>query len=194
LGLKKETEIITEAEQLAFLTKEIVARFSASNKTNLAFAVRVAELLNIPRAFIIDTCGKLELPDRRQKIATWHGYVCIDDSYNISLTTALAGLDAARALARREGKKLLVVTAGIPEFGPDNEDDNIQLGAAIAKNADHAIILQSMLADDIAKGIDVLDAYSVKKNLNTFIQDAHTEFPPDQWVILLQPELTDLYY
>ena len=60
----------------------------------------------------------MELPDRRQKEAEWHGYVAIDDSYNISLTTARAGVEAAVALAKRYGKKLLVITARIPSLAP----------------------------------------------------------------------------
>jgi UDP-N-acetylmuramoyl-tripeptide--D-alanyl-D-alanine ligase len=194
LGHDREMKVITNEEPLGFLNDEILGRFSASNRINLAFAVSVAELLAIPRAFIIDSCGKLELPDRRQKTIVWHGYQCIDDSYNISLTTALAGLDAAQAMARREQKKLLVVTAGIPEFGPDNKDDNARLGSAIAKNADHTVVLKSIFADEIIKGIGRDNKYSIAKNFQSFIEGAHAAFPPGDWVLLLQPELTDLYY
>ncbi len=194
LGPGRESEVVEAEKTLAFLSGAVRARFSSSNMVNLAFAVRVAEALGIPQAFIVDTCGKLELPDRRQKTVEWHGYRCIDDSYNISLTTARAGLDAARDLARREGKKLLVITAGIPESGPENRDDNMRLGSAIAAGADRAVILKSMFADDIAKGIGDRGKYSTEKSLDSFIMNARAAFPPGEWVILLQPELTDLYY
>ncbi len=174
--------------------------FSASNQVNLMFAVKAAQLLQIPRDFIIDACAKMELPDRRQKETEWHGYACIDDSYNISLTTAQAGIEAAAALAKREGKKLLVITAGIPELGPGEKDGNKKLGALIAARADHAAILRSMFADEIAKGVRGATApgsnkkYTFFKDLNSFLAAAPRRFSPEQWVILVQPELTDLYY
>lgn len=193
-GRGDNPEIIIDKEELGFLSEAALARFSASNRMNLDFAIKTAELLDVPRLFIIDTCSKLELPDRRQKIATWHGYQCVDDSYNISFTTALAGLDAARELARREGKNMLVVTAGIPEFGPDGADDNIKLGEVVAAKADHAVILRSIFADEIAEGIGEKSKYSITRDFKSFLGDAHAAFPPERWVILLQPELTDLYY
>ncbi len=176
--------------------------FSASNLINLAFAVKAAQLLQVPRDFIVDTCAKMELPERRQKEDEWHGYSAIDDSYNISLTTARAGVEAAAALAKREGKKLLVVTAGIPELGPREKDGNEKLGELIASRADHAAILKSMFAGDVAKGVRRYDkavtrngkSFSMFPDLNAFFAQAPGRFPPGQWVVLVQPELTDLYY
>jgi UDP-N-acetylmuramyl pentapeptide synthase len=144
----------------------------------------------------------MELPDRRQKEAEWHGYVAIDDSYNISLTTARAGVEAAVVLAKREGKKLLVVTAGIPELGPAEKIGNEKLGELIASRADRAAILKSIFASEIIKGIRAYEKitarngknFSVFEDLSTFLADAHEQFPTEQWIVLVQPELTDLYY
>jgi UDP-N-acetylmuramyl pentapeptide synthase len=144
----------------------------------------------------------MELPDRRQKEAEWHGYAAIDDSYNISLTTARAGVEAAVALAKREGKKLLVVTAGIPELGPAEKIGNEKLGELIASRADHAAILKSIFAGEIIKGIRSYEKiiarngenFSVFDDLSVFSAKAPAQFPSDGWAVLVQPELTDLYY
>jgi UDP-N-acetylmuramoyl-tripeptide--D-alanyl-D-alanine ligase len=186
-------------DALAILTAETRKNFSASNQINLAFAIRTAQLLKIPRTFIVDACKKMELPDRRQKESEWHGYVAIDDSYNISLTTARAGIEAAAALAKRTGKKMLVVTAGIPELGPDEKNGNEKLGAAIAARADRAVILRSIFAADIAHGVRNATIVGNKKyvffaDLAAFLAKAPAQFPSEQWVVLVQPELTDLYY
>lgn len=187
-------ELVTVSDDvLKAFSPEVKSNFSASNQINLSFAVRAAQLLEVFAGFIIDTCGKMELPDRRQKETEWHGYSAIDDSYNISLTTAKAGIAAAVALAKREGKKLLVVTAGIPELGPSEKDGNKKLGAMIAASADHVVVLKSMFADEIVGGAGAKKSTSLK-DLSAFLAGVQAQFPPDQWVILVQPELTDLYY
>ena len=184
---------------LKMLNSEVKSNFSVSNQINLSFALNAAQFLGVPADFITDACVKMELPDRRQKETDWHGYSAIDDSYNISLTTAKAGVLAAVALANRERKKLLVITAGIPELGPTERDGNKKLGALIAASADHVVILRSMFADEIADGVrEAAKAgdkkCSVFRNLTSFLAVASAQFSPDQWVVLVQPELTDLYY
>jgi UDP-N-acetylmuramoyl-tripeptide--D-alanyl-D-alanine ligase len=198
----RDRQLVTVAEAAPpVVSDELKKNFSASNQINLSFAVKTAELLQIPYSFIADACKKMELPDRRQKEVEWHGYTAIDDSYNISLTTARAGIAAAAALAKREGKKLLVVTAGVPELGPHEKNGNRKLGAAIAASADHVAILRSMFVGDIARGVrsgagagGAAEKYTVFKDLNTFLACAHEKFSPEEWVVLVQPELTDLYY
>jgi UDP-N-acetylmuramoyl-tripeptide--D-alanyl-D-alanine ligase len=202
----REMVTITD-DALAIIPAAMKKNFSTSNQINLAFAVKAAQLLRVPKSFILDACAKIELPGRRQKEGEWHGYIAIDDTYNISLTTARAGLEAAAALAKRLGKKLVVVTAGIPELGPDEKDGNKLLGEAIAARADYAAILGSIFARAIAKGVcsaatgtaitagnGVNKRYSIFKNLTAFLAKAPAQFPPEEWVVLAQPELTDLYY
>lgn len=172
----------------------IIAHFSSSNLLNVAFAIRTAEGLGISREFIIDSCEKLELPDRRQKMTLFHGYDCIDDSYNISFTTAQAGIASAKNAAALKKKKLLVITAGIPELGPKDQDKNEILGRLLASSADHVALLKSMFYGEIARGISDPEKYDVFKDLQDFLARSKELFPPTDWLLLLQPELTDLYY
>ncbi len=167
---------------------------STSARSDLALAARAAELLGAPERFVKDAAQKLTLPDRRQKATVWHGYDCIDDSYNISFPTAQAGIAAVESLAREKGKKLLTVTAGIPELGPADKNGNERLGMLLAEKADHVVVLKSIFAQDIALGIPDQEKYTVVTNLNAFIEMAPKRFPPERWALLLEPELTDLYY
>lgn len=171
-----------------------LACFSPSNCADLALAVRAAKLLGAPEKFIFDTCKHLEPPDRRQKITVWHGYDCLDDSYNISFATAQAGIAAAQDLAHKKGKKLLAITAGIPELGQADKANNERLGALLAKRADHVVILKSMFAWDIVRGVADRGKCTIVRNLATFLATAERQFPSTQWAIFLEPELTDLYY
>lgn len=167
---------------------------STSNKINLQFALEVTKLLNIPERFISDTLDSLELPDRRQRLTEMYGYEAIDDSYNISFTTAQAGIAAAKIKAQKAGKKLLVLTAGIPELSRDNQDKNKELGRVLVSNADHVVILGSMFADEIVAGVGDGSKYTVVKDLNAFLTETRVKFPSEEWFLLMQPELGDLYY
>jgi len=173
---------------------DIIARFSASNIINLAFAIKTAELLGVSEEFIIDACKKLELPDRRQKMTMFHGYECVDDSYNISFTTAQAGIAFARSTANERKKKLLVVTAGIPELGPHDRDKNEMLGKILASKADCVALLKSIFYKQIERGIFDPKKYILFKDLDQFLKKSKERFPTEEWLLLLQPELTDLYY
>lgn len=173
---------------------DVVANLSASIKTNLMFALQVARVLNIPERFIDDALTRLTLPDRRQKLTdNILGFQGIDDSYNISFSTALAGIQEARKQADKNKRKLLVITAGIPELSDENIDKNIELGKVLSKNADHVIVLKSILHEDVVCGLkessfEIIDSF--KKLVDTEL----SKFNKDDWFLLLQPELNDLYY
>jgi len=192
---KENLNIISKIENINYLQNNILAdNLSDSNKINLMFALKVAEILQVPASFVIDSVAKLELPERRQQLSTLYGYEAIDDSYNISFTTAQAGIKAAKAASTKAGKKLLIVTAGIPELAADSQDNIIKLGEIAAKNAEHVVILGSVFAQQLASGITDKQKYSIRPNLSSFIRTAHVEFPPQEWFLLMQPELGDLYY
>ncbi len=167
---------------------------SVSNAANLALAHKTAKILNIPEAIIADTISKLELPDRRQKPTHMYGYDAIDDSYNISWTTAQAGIAAAKVAAREAGKKLLVITAGIMELNTENADKNVRLGELLATEANHTIVLDSMFADDVTQGIGNSSKYTRVKSLAEFIEYGRGHFSTNEWFLLHQPEMHDLYY
>lgn len=165
---------------------------SASNRENLARTLAVAEHLGIPASFVADTIAHLDLPERRQKPVELYGYEGIDDSFNISLSTARAGLAAARALADAKGKKLLVVAAGIPELGPEEKIGNVELGKSIARVADHTIVLGTMFAHEIERGLGTAP-HTRYRRLDDFLAQS-AKFPKEEWVLLLEPALPDLYY
>ena len=194
LGHKTVVEVDSPIT-LTYLQKEIaVPELSESNKTNLRFAIKVAEILSIPENFVVDTLTHLELPDRRQERTKLFGFDGIDDSYNISFSTALAGIDAAKQEACKAHKKLLVITAGIPELSLDNKNKNRKLGEILAQNVDMIVVLESIFADEIIGGIKSKDKYIKVKDLKSFLDKGIADFDSQEWYLLLQPELNDLYY
>ena len=180
--------------EMKFINPEKVKAegLSVSNEINLGFAVTVARNLGVTEKMIKDGIKDLELPERRQYAGEVLGYEGIDDSYNISFTTAQAGLAAARELAKKRKKKLLVVTAGIPELSRENRSKNEEYGKVLAERAEAVVLLRSMLAGDVLKGLGgkgrVVGSFAeMAKKLQDW-------YPISEYVLLLQPELTDLYY
>ncbi len=188
-------EIPTNSEKIYYRGKEILdVPLSQSNKINLRFALEVADILDIPEDYVSRIVKLLQPPERRQKVGNIFGYQGIDDSYNISYTTALAGIREAKLQAGAQGQKLLVITAGIPELGRDNLDKNEMLGRELSGLADHTFLLKSIFATDVQKGFAEEGKYSLVPDLHTAIESLRMKFSQDEWFLLQQPELTDLYY
>lgn len=186
--------VVFPTQSLKYRSASIEApHLSGSQHEDLALALAVVEVLGVAERFVVDAVRNLSVPERRQAHTQLFGYEAIDDSYNISVTTAGAAIAAARTLAFKRGKRLLIVTAGIPELGPHMQDGNVQLGATLAKYADHTVVLGSIFARDIVRGLGSAP-HTVMPSLAEFETLAHTMWSPHEWLLLLLPELNDLYY
>jgi UDP-N-acetylmuramyl pentapeptide synthase len=88
--------------------------------------------------------------------------------------------------------KLIVIAAGIPELGKENADAHIHVGRLLDTNADVIILMRSIfysqLAAQISKG-KIHAAYTKEEAWNVA-----QKYNPKEYVILLLPGLTDLYY
>jgi UDP-N-acetylmuramyl pentapeptide synthase len=123
-----------------------------------------------------------------------YGFQAIDDSYNISWSTAQAGVATAKKAALKASKKLLVITAGIMELSPTNQDKNKKLGQLLAREAHHTVVLGSMFADEVISGMGNTQKYTRVPHLTAFITETHKQFSTDEWFLLVQSEMHDLYY
>lgn len=168
--------------------------FSQSHNENIKYAMRVAKLLGVPQEYIDHVSLKIVLPERRQSHATIAGFEGIDDSYNISFTTGTAAIIEAKRQATKANKKLIVITAGIPELGPQEQDKNIKLGTLLEEKADAVVVLGSIYARDIISGITSKEKVHAYKDFKTAITAMRDTYNPQEWFVLQQPELTDLYY
>lgn len=163
-------------------------------KSNLDYALQVAKHLDIPKDIIADTVKKLKTPDRRGDIKKINNFEVIDQSYNISETTAKFNIDKARKLSKSKNKKLIVITAGIPELGEENKDANINLGKYLANKADKIILLKSVFYTDILSSfLRRQESIQVANDLNEAWKILG-DYDPEKYIILMLPELNDLYY
>lgn len=194
LGIKLTSEIEVVGKDLLYFGKPISTNLAAPMAlSNLRLALRVAESLSVPERFVVDSCLQLQLPERRQQLTTMHGFAVIDNSYNISPTTATASIGDAFDLAQREGKKLVVVTAGIPELGVENRDANIKLGEDLARVAEKVYILNSVYASDIYRMAST-KATLLNGRMEKAWEEIRKGCSQSDHLILILPELTDLSY
>ncbi len=161
--------------------------------SSLEYALRVARLFKIPEDIVNDTILKLSPPDRRRNLTKIGDFEVIDDSYNISETTAREGIFYAKNLAKKKGKSLLVITAGIPELGKENCDANKNLGKILSNSASYVILLRSKFYKEISAEIKnkkkITYTDSMEEALNKLFK-----FDNKKTLVLMQPELNDLYY
>jgi len=160
------------------------------NRFNLALALKVAELLDIPEKFVLDISKKLDIPERRHQLSEKEGYKIIDDSYNISLTTGKYGVSSAKDLARKAGLKLVVVTGGIPESG---RGANAEYGRFLRETANHLVFLETSFKAEFTSGFGGKE-YLTAKSLSDAWEMIKKNFKANEVLVLIQPELTDLYY
>lgn len=164
-----------------------------NKRDSLEYALEVAKILEIPKDIVNDTIKKLRPPERRGNIIKVGNHEVIDNSYNISEATAIKNILEANKIAKRKNKKLITIIAGIPELGIENKDANIHLGKMLENKAQKIILLQSILSGDVEKGITnkslIIKSNSMKEALEEI-----KKFDPKKYIVLMQPELNDLYY
>jgi Mur ligase middle domain len=135
-----------------------------------------------------------DLPGRRKDIVEMWGFQVIDDSYNISLESAQSSIQYALDYSLKQGKKLIVLTAGIPESSSNPVDANVEFGLYLRKlineNKINLILLESEFYLYISKGVT---RYQKSKNLLSLMPILQ-HYNALEYTILFLPELNDFYY
>lgn len=204
--IKAKEEIIQNAKLGAILyTTEAVKDIIKTNKaikvvrnnsdyeqTNKALAQKILSDLKINEAFIKKDFQNFSM-ERRKSISKINSFLVIDDSYNINLESAKKSFKIASHY-----KKIIAITGGIPECGNKSELINVELGNLLSRNTDESIVLKTDFAKDIIQGIKKVgeSKFTTVDNLQTawnVIIEKH-EKDKDNTIIILFPELTDLYY
>ena len=161
---------------------------------NMQLALKVAELLDIPKEIISHVSKHIQIPERRGDIKLINDFTVIDKSYNISEATARASVIEAHNSAARQGKDLIVVTAGIPERGQESFRVNKEYGHFLKNYSKYIILLQSIYAPAIEVGISNKFITKKANRMDKALEMAKSLGSPAKTLILMQPELTDLSY
>ena len=109
--------------------------------TNVACAVGVAVALDAPLDLVGRQLASLPVPEHRQQVVTApSGVTVIDDTFNANPAGARAGLDLLARHAAAGGKRI-VVTPGMVELGPVQDEENRAFAAAAAAEASHLLVV-----------------------------------------------------
>jgi UDP-N-acetylmuramyl pentapeptide synthase len=182
------------------LKEEIINFIQSKNQPEymasyFAICERVLEELGVEQRFQSFSKDWITgLPQRRKNIVTLWGHEVIDDSYNISLESAKSSIEYALEYAGKEDKKLIIITAGIPESSNNPIDANVAFGEYLRPMIDDGIInvilLQSEFYPHIKKQIT---NYQSAQNLNG-IPAILRHYNALECTVLFLPELNDFYY
>jgi UDP-N-acetylmuramyl pentapeptide synthase len=134
------------------------------------------------------------LPQRRKNILALWGHEVIDDSYNISLESAKISIDFGLHYAGKEGKKLIIITAGIPESSSNPLDANVVFGKYLRPMIDDEIVNVILLQSEFYPFIkNEITRYQSAKNLID-IPAILNRYNALEYTVLFLPELNDFYY
>jgi UDP-N-acetylmuramoyl-tripeptide--D-alanyl-D-alanine ligase len=107
----------------------------------VACAVAAALELGVPADAIGKRLGDLRPADHRLTTSTGGtGFTIVDDTYNANPAGAQAALAALDRLAT-PGRKRVVVTPGMVELGPKQDEENERFGADAATRATHLVVV-----------------------------------------------------
>lgn len=162
---------------------------------NLAKVLRVVEFFDVPARIISDEIQHLVLPERRRQLSLMHGWRVIDDSYNISLETCKSGLEYGSNLAKKEGRVYIVLTGGIPEAGVDEKSLHQDMANLLNTYADEVVFLDSIYAPLTVTHLSKPTIHSPNlRSITDALTYLHSSHIPDEVLIHVFPELTDLSY
>lgn len=160
---------------------------------NVALVEAVALHFKIKESYIKDALEKFELPERRKNLITINGFQVIDDSYNLSPSSAQTSLEYALALAKESHKQLVVMTAGIPEQGKASQKVNEVYGKYL-QQADGVVVLQSIFAKALRMGLGKKEHVVEARDLEEALGVICDAWRKEETLILFQSELTDAHY
>lgn len=121
----------------------------AHNIANITAAAAMALELGMTLEEIARGISKIQPVEHRLEIVSSAPVTIIDDAFNSSPNGAKAALDV---LGRFTGRRI-IVTPGFVELGAKEDQYHLELGRAIAKNADAAILVGKKRTEKIKEGL-----------------------------------------
>lgn len=121
------------------------------NVMNILAAAAAALALGVPLDTIAGAIGRLEAPAHRLQLLNGAGGVTvIDDAYNANPEGAAEALDV---LSRFAGGRRILITPGMVELGPLQNEANRELGRQAAAACDYVILVGPMQTRPIRSGL-----------------------------------------
>ena len=118
---------------------------------NVSAALATVHRLGLPLDRALDAVRSLQPVDHRlQPVATGNAITVIDDSYNANPVGVHNGLEV---LAELEARARILVTPGLVELGPVEEEENRRYGEHAAQVCDHVIVMDARPGRAVREGL-----------------------------------------
>jgi len=184
------TFVTPQGERESF-TARLIGRH---NVVNLAGAAAAAHSLGVPLRALKGQMRKIApVRHRLELLDKGGGLLVIDDAYNSNPTGAKAALDA---LALFEGTKVLV-TPGMIELGPKQEELNFKFGEQAAEICDYIALVGAAQTRPIREGILAAgfarEKLIIEDNLGAALAKVYALPYNGRKIILLENDLPDTY-
>lgn len=125
--------------------------FGAHNAVNSLPGLWLAQELGIESSTVQSALASVAyVPHRLEPTQLEHNILLLDNGYNSNPASARESLAVLQAL---DAPQKIVSTPGFIELGPTQEAENETLGKEIARVADICIVIQSVNADAIKRGL-----------------------------------------
>jgi len=164
---------------------------SVPHAVNVAVAIGVALALDVPPSSL--RLRGLPRAAHRAEVYAGEGVAVVDDTYNANPVGALAALQEAADLATQRGGPLVVVTPGIVELGPVQDERNAAFAEAVVRAGGRLVVVgrtnrAALLAGAARAGAaaDVADRREPAVTLATSVAG-------EKGVVLYENDLPDHY-
>ncbi len=118
---------------------------------NVSAALATVHRLGLPLGPALDSVASLRPVDHRlQPVATGNAITVIDDSYNANPVGVHNGLEV---LAELEARSRILVTPGLVELGPVEDEENRRYGEHAARVCDHVIVMDARPGRALREGL-----------------------------------------
>lgn len=126
-------------------------------------ACACAFLMDVPLSLIRAGCAEISLPEQRFRLEHVGGWTVIDDTYNANPLSMRRMLQAAEAIARKNGLPLVAVLGEMGELGGDAPKYHYELGAFAASLHPQAVFWKGNFFDEFSRGFgaDSMNVYVV---------------------------------
>ncbi|HUG31606.1 MAG TPA: Mur ligase family protein [Acidimicrobiia bacterium] len=159
---------------------------------NLAVALGICRALGVDLAELLPRIADLPTAEHRQSVSRGaSGFTIVDDTFNSNPDGARSALEALRILG--EGGATAVITPGMVELGPAQDEENRSFAAAAAVQVDHLVIVgqtnRHALLEGSAKGAA---SVTVVDSRDEAVEWARTHLGPGD-AVLYENDLPDHY-
>lgn len=156
--------VFKETKEVGHFTTQLLGY---ANVYNILAAVALGKYLNMSIPLLQLGVNRIKPIEHRLELKNINDVIYIDDAYNSNPIGSKMALDT---LALLEGTKV-IITPGMIELGPEQDNINFEFGSNIAKSADIAILVGRKQTEKIYEGL-------IKNNMkkeNIYIIDNLTD-------------------